>query len=282
VKLDDLAEPYASRVRDAKSPGPWEARCISARAAQWVAWNVCEDAWHNATTLSRVCEAIDDLDATTPGLSGPELLIECAGELSRLRKMSDDEQACLPAAGVSHVPTERFPGKYDLAPESDAYRGSARGELDPTLVPGTRLRVIPRGWRFRWVTFEHGGMSVPKAPEDVARTLGLDWEPKLGNLVRVEVPLDVIRGAKADLSIPTLFDVLSPRYRTTPDWRARPEPEHRLGEPWGRARDMKDGGPALPEVIADVTPALKMDAEVLGPVSFDWSTRPFLAGGAPK
>jgi hypothetical protein len=94
--------------------------------------------------------------------------------------------------------------------------------------------------------FDHSSISVPKAPDEVARTLGLDWEPELGNLVRVEVPLDAIRTAGALLSIPTLFDNLNPRYQTKPDWRARPEREHRPGEPWGRARDMKDGGPALP------------------------------------
>jgi hypothetical protein len=203
VKLDDLPEPYATRIRGARDPGAWEAHCISARASQWVAWNVCEDAWHNETTLSRVLAAIDDIDAATPGLSGPDLLMECAGKLSCLRAMSEDERA---------------------------------------------------------------------------RTLGLDWEPELGNLVRVEVPLDAIRTAGALLSIPTLFDNLNPRYQTKPDWRARPEREHRPGEPWGRARDMKDGGPALPEILADVTPASKMDAEILGPVTINWSTRPFLTG----
>lgn len=161
-------------------------------------------------------------------------------------------------------------------------RGSARGELEPTLLPGTRFRVLPRSPQVRWMTFDHSAMSVPKAPDEVARTLGLDWKPAFGNLVRVEVPLDVIRKAGARLAIPTLFDVLNPRYQATPDWRARPEAEHHPEEPWGRARDMKDGGPALPEIIADITPVSEMDAEVLGPVTFDWSTRPFLAGGAPK
>jgi len=278
VKLDDLPEPYATRIRGARDPGAWEAHCISARASQWVAWNVCEDAWHNETTLSRVLAAIDDIDAATPGLSGPDLLMECAGKLSCLRAMSEDERACLPSMGVSHLPTTRFRGKYDLAPESDALSGSAPGEIEPTLLPGTRFRVLPRGSQVRWITFDHSSISVPKAPDEVARTLGLDWEPELGNLVRVEVPLDAIRTAGALLSIPTLFDNLNPRYQTKPDWRARPEREHRPGEPWGRARDMKDGGPALPEILADVTPASKMDAEILGPVTINWSTRPFLTG----
>jgi hypothetical protein len=44
---------------------------------------------------------------------------------------------------------------------------------------------------------------------------------------------------------------------------------------------MQDGGAALPEVIADITPAGVMDAEILGVTTRDWSTRPYL-GSAPR
>jgi hypothetical protein len=127
------------------------------------------------------------------------------------------------------------------------------------------------------LTFDHGTGSVGKAPDEVVRCLGLAWRPAAGNVVRVEVPIDTIRRAGHLLAIPTFFD--NPG---SPDWRARPEREHRPGEPWGHARDMRDDGPGLPEVIADIKAAAKMDAEILGAVTIDWSTQPYLAGSAPR
>jgi len=283
VRLDDLPEPQADRVCRAKDPVSWHALCINADAARWVAWNVCEDAWYDAETLLAVRVVIEEIDRTTPGLSGPELLLECAGALGGLRALHEDERAQLPPTGINHVSTARFKGKYDVAPESDHVNGSARGELEPTLVPGTRFQVLPRGSTTRWLTFDDGATAVPRVPDDVARTLGLAWDPALGNLVRVEVPLDALcRSGAPPLAIPTLFDVLSPHYPVTPDWRARPEREHRSTEPWGNARDLDHGGAGLPEVIANITAASKMEAEILGPVTRDWKQRPFLAGGTPR
>lgn len=283
ARLQDLPEPHRSRVSPAQDAAPWATRCISAHAASWVAWNVCEDAWYGAAELDRVVEAID---RATAGLSGPNLLMACAGDLQALRVMSPNERDLLPAHGVNHLVTQRFRGKYDLAPESDAMRGSAPGELDPTLLPGTRLRLIPRATAcLRWVTFDVPTVRVPREPDDLARTLALDWDPALGNVVRVEVPIDTLRRTNAPFAIPTLFDVIhdDPRYPLKPDWRARPEPEHHPDQPWGHARDMRHGGPALPEILVDITAATKMDAEILGPVtSHEWATRPFLTGSAPR
>ena len=51
---------------------------------------------------------------------------------------------------------------------------------------------------------------------------------------------------------------------------------------WTMVGNMMADGPGVPDVIADITAAIKMDAEILGPVAFDWSTRPYLAGSAPR
>ena len=259
-------------------PAAWVARCGDAKQAEWVAWNVCQDGWYNAETLIAIEAVIRAVDDATPDLHGPDLLAECALVLQRIRAMDGDERDLLPPMGVTHVMTLWFGKKYELAPESAYAEGSAPGELDPTLVAGQRIRVIPRGPAyFGWVTFDTGACCVGKVPDDVARALGLTWKPGLGSVVRVEVPIGTIRRAGALLAIPTFFD--NP---ASSDWRARPEREHRPGEPWGHARDMRDDGPGLPEIIADITAASRMDAEILGPMTVDWSTRPYLAGGAPR
>ncbi len=260
---------------------PWAGRCGDAKKAHWFAWNVCQDAWYGAEALFLVETVIRAVDLATPGLDGPDLLAECAQSLARVRVMDGDERALLPPNGVTHVASQWFSRGYVLAPESAFAEGSAPGELSATLLPGDRIRVILQGRPFRWLTFDWGSRTVPKGPDEVARSLGLPWDPANGSVVRVEVPLEALRQAGTLLVIPTFFDV-DPRYWTNPDWRARPEREHRSDEPWGLARDMRDDGAALPEVIGDVTAAGKMDAEVLGPVTFPWSTRPYLAGSAPR
>ncbi len=172
-----------------------------------------------------------------------------------------------------------FGKRYDLAPESAYAEGSAPGELDAALLPGERLRVLPRGPAFfRWLTFDAAPRTVGKSPDDVARALGLAWKPGFGHVVRIEVPIAAIVGSGAVIVIPTFFD--GPPVNQ--DWRARPAHEHMPSEPWGHARDMRDDGPGLPEVIADIKAATKMDAEILGPVAFDWETRPYLAGAGPR
>jgi hypothetical protein len=281
--LQELPVAYATRVRPAQDAGLWGPHCISPQAARWVAWNVCEDFWYTAEELVRVQRAIDEVG--DPGLEGPELLTRCARKLQLVHALPEAERDHLPAMGLTHVVSKRFKSKYELAPGSDADDGSASGELEPTLVPGKRFRVLTSGSTpRRWLTFDLPGETVSKDPDRVACRLGVDWDGVQGNVVRVEVPIDVLRGGGATMAIPTLFDRLDLRYLVTPDWRARPAGAHRPGEPWGHARDMERDGPALPEFIADITRATEMDAEILGPVQTDWSTRPYLtrAGSAPQ
>lgn len=284
MHLDDLPEPHASRVCVSRDPAPWAARCGDPHKAQWLAWNVCQDAWYDAEALFVVRVVIDAVDRATPGLDGPDLLEECAKSLQHLRKLSEDERHLLPLSATNHVAATRFKGKYELAAESAWAEGSAPGELEPTLLAGDQLRVIPRlAVCFYWLTFNARASTVGTDPDDVVRTLGLPWTPGHGNVVRVHVPLDVLCKAGARIAIPTIFDGID--FRRPPqffEWRARPEHEHRPGEPWGHARDMRNDGPGLPEVIADITAATRMDAEILGTVTLDWSIRPFFTRSAPR
>jgi hypothetical protein len=283
VRLEDLPKSYADRVSPAKDPASWTSRCISPHASQWLAWNVCEDFWYRTTDLDRVRAAIDAVDASGTTLRGPDLLIRCVSALQRLRVMSSDERDRLPTAAVTHILGTRFRRRYALASGWEWAEGSLPGELDPNLAPGMAVRVTPRPPFFRWLTFEVKGTRIPKDPDDVLRRLGLDWKPIDGTVVRVEVPIDTLRSGGALFMIPILFDVIhdSP-HPLTPDWRARPEREHRVDEPWGHARDMQHGGAALPEVIADIASAGEMAAEILGVATQDWSMRPYLGGSAPR
>lgn len=284
MRLADLPEPYRARVSSAQAAVSWAARCRNdAHSAQWAAWNVCHDAWYDDALLRNICDTIDDVDRTTPGLDGPELLAECAQKLKFARRMSAGECGSLPAQAVTHVRAKLFGRKFELAPESAWAEGSAPGELDPTLLPGDRVRVMLKGKAtFHWLTFNSGASTAEKAPDDVARALGLAWAPPTsGSVVRIEVPLDPIHRAGARLAIPIVLDAIY-EAAVNFDWRARPEAEHRPDEPWGYARDMRDDGPGLPEVVADITAAGKMDAEILGELTIDWSTRPYLQAGGPR
>lgn len=283
-RLDTLPAPYALRVRLALDAASWESRCISAHAAPWIAWNVREDIWFGPAELDRVRAVLDALDATEPGLEGPELLTRCARELERVRAMSPAELGQLPAVFVNHITASRLGRRFDLAPTSTWARGTASGEASQALPPGTRVQVNPRvGFRVihSWLTFEVGGVPVPKAPDHAMCSLGLPWSPGFGTVIRVEIPFPALRAAGASFAIPTVFDGILD-IPVVPDWRARPEREHVPAEPWGHARDLKDDGPGLPEVIADITQAGTMDAEYLGALTIDWSGRPFLAGAAPR
>ncbi len=283
-RLDTLPAPYAIRVRLARDAASWESRCISAHAAQWIAWNVREDTWFGPAELARVCTVIDGIDVTEPGLEGPELLTRCAPALERVRAMSPAELGQLPAVGVNHITASRLGRRFVLAPGSTWARGTASGEASQALPPGTRVQVNPRvGFRFThsWLTFEVGGRPVPKATDHAMRFLGLPWPPGFGTVLRVEIPFPALRAVGASFAIPTVFDGILDT-PVVPDWRARPEREHVPAEPWGHARDLNDDGPGLPEVIADITQAGTMNAEYLGAPTTDWRGRPFLAGAAPR
>ncbi|UQA62139.1 hypothetical protein [Polyangium aurulentum] len=152
------------------------------------------------------------------------------------------------------------------------------------MTPGAQVRVAPRvGAAFAWITFEANGRTVPRDPDDVLRLLGLAWSMPSEPVLRIEVPLAAVRATGAFFAIPTLLDVLddSPP-ALSPDWRARPEHEHRSNEPWGHARDMLHDGAGLPEIIVDIRPAGIMDAECIGVPRIDWSARPYLHRSAPR
>ena len=273
----------------AKDPLPWTSLCIEPpHVAQWVAWNVCQDAWYGAAELTGIRNAIDHIDAIDPGLTGAALLARCARTLRPyFRAMTSDECDRLPVSGVHHITASRMGRRFELALQSAWAEGSIPGEADPGLPPGTRVEVVPRVGNspmFVWLTFEVPGTTVPRDPDSLLRLAGLPWMPAWGGVVRVEVTFAVLRTAGAYFALPTIFDAigLNPNSKIEPDWRARPASEHRLGEPWGHTRDLQSGGAALPEVIADIAPAGTMAAEYIGTPSVDWSTRPFLAGGTPR
>lgn len=280
MRLDNLPPLYADRVRAAQDPAEWVAFCADHRAAAWLAWNVGEDAWYGAAELGSVQGAID---AAPAHLTGPALLLHAISSLQRVRRLSAAEQAYLPADAINHVAAGWFSRsrRYDLAPGSEWVEGSVPGELADTLIAGDRFQVIPRPG-FAWLTFAVSGSAIPGNCDQTLRLLGLPWSPAGGLVLRVEVPLASLRAAGALFALPTLFDGLATGTLQTPDWRARPESEHRPDEPWGNARDMQDDGPGLPEVIAEITPAGAMNAECLAVPTFDWSTRPFLSRSAPR
>lgn len=279
MRLDDLPPVYAGRVGPAKDPTAWAPHVEDPRAAEWLAWNVREDAWYEAAELTKVQQTID---AAPDALTGPELLLHGVSALKQCRHLSPTERSHLPANGVNHV-AAKFNRRYDFAPESAWAEGSSPGEIAETVIPGDRFRLIPKGG-LAWLTFEANGKPVPKEPEDIARQLGLCWGPSGGAILRVEVPLDALRSVGATMLLPTLFDTLDDRPGSLQhaDWRARPEREHCPGEPWGNARDMQADGPALPEVIVNITQAGTMEAECVGTLISDWSTRPFLSRSAPR
>jgi hypothetical protein len=278
-RLDALPAPFAVRVEPARDPAAWASHCRTPHEAQWIAWNVREDAWFRDVDLQRIQAVIA---AGDPALDGPALLVQCAPHLQRIRAMLAPECAKLPPVGVNHV-AARFNRRYDLAPESAWAEGSVPGEIDPALSTGTRLRVTPRpGPRFAWVTFEVNARPVPRDPDDVLRSLGLGWSAAGGTVLRVEIPLAALRTGGAFFALPTFFDGLDPRPKTPPDWRARPTHEHRPDEPWGHARDMQLDGAALPEVIVEITTAGTTDAECIGVPRQDWGTRPYLQRSAPR
>ena len=280
-RLDALPAPFDVRVAPARDPAAWASRCGTPHEAQWIAWNVREDAWYREVDLRRIQAVIDTVD---PVLYGPELLVRCAENLQRVRAMDAAERAALPETGVNHV-AARYSRRYELAPESAWAEGSVPGEIDPVLSTGTRLRVTPRtGPSFAWVTFEVKGRPVPRDPDDVLRSLGLGWNAAGGTVLRVEVPIAALRTAGAFFALPTLFDGLGPKPKPPlgTDWRARPAHEHHPDEPWGYARNMELDGAALPEIIADITPSGTMDAECIGIPRTDWGTRPYLRRSAPR
>lgn len=281
MRLEDLPDPYASRVASATDPVPWAVRCITPHAAQWIAWNVREDTWYGTAELDLIRI---EIDAADPSLTGPALLTRCAAKLQRLVLLPESARRRLPLGGFNHVAATRFSRRYELAPESAWAEGSIPGEIDYTLPPGTEVRVVARaGPSFAWLAFEAGGKQIPRDADDTMRHLGLPWNSSGGTVVRVRVPIAFLYDAGIAFALPTLFDVLHDGpYALEPDWRARPQHEQRIDEPWGHTRDMQDDGPGLPEVIADIKPAGTMDAECIGVPLLDWSQRPFLRGSAPR
>lgn len=283
-RLDAMPSPYAMRVQPARNAAAWRRHCSSAHEAQWIAWNVCEDTWYRPEDLLRIQDVIDQAD---PALQGAELLVRCASSLQRLRDMSPTEQGSLPPLGVTHAAQLWFFRIYEATAEDAWVEAGLAGETNPPPLPaGQRLRVVPRvgGTHFRWITFEANGTPVPRDPDHVARSLGLPWGPQHKTVMRVEVPLDLLRAAGAPFVIPTFFDGLgnSPRPPLGTDWRCRPAPEHNVNEPWGSARDMQMDGPALPEIIVEITQAGTMNATCLDVTRTDWSSRPYLQRGAPR
>jgi hypothetical protein len=125
------------------------------------------------------------------------------------------------------------------------------------------------------------------SPDDVAEGLGIPWRAAWGNVLRVEIPMDVVKSRNSRMSIPTLFDGLSIEKAAggksvlRPEWRARPDAEKKGNEPWGMTRHLTTGGPSLPELIVDISQCDKFTATVLGSLRSDWHVARFLTS-APK
>lgn len=285
VKLADLPEPHAGRVKNAEDAAAWGGRCVEARGEAWLAWNVREDGWYGAAELAAVAEAIAEAPAELTGLSLLLHELSPRDRLRRLRRLTDEERALLPATAVNHVQVSRLGRRYERAELLDWGTGDTPGEARPAIVQGERLKLQLRdgGEPFVWITFEANGNPVPPSADQAIQQLGLCWGSTTDMVVRLEIPLGALRAAGALLALPTLFDALEPGKLQYPDWRARPESERRPNEPWGSARDMSTGVAALPEVITEITRAGIMDAHCLGaPKSDKWSTRPYLAKGPPR
>jgi hypothetical protein len=284
-RIEDLPSALAARVQPASDPASWVTHCACAHDAQWVAWNVREDIWFRAQDLARIAVIIDRDDPTAQH-TGAELLLLCAPSLQRLRDMSPAEQALLPTRSVTHVMERWLWNGYDLAPDAAWDEGGLSGETSPPpLTMGRTFRVTlkPNASRAKWVTFATKGCALPSCADDIAQQLGLAWDATAGMMVRIEVPLAALRASGARFFLPSVFDSIgSPRRPLWPDWRARPQREQRADEPWGSARDMMVDGPALPEVIVEITPGVEMDAKCIDTLRTRWSDRPYLRGTAPR
>ena len=285
VKLADLPEPHAGRVKDAEDAAAWGGRCVDARGEAWLAWNVREDGWYGVSELDVVAAAIAE---APPELTGPSLLLRELSprdRLRRLRRLTDEERGRLPDTAVNHVLVSSLGRRYERAEPLDWGTGGIAGEARPAIVKGERLDLQPRDGAdpFVWITFEANGNPVPRSADQAIQQLGLCWGSTTDMVVRLEIPVGALRAAGALFALPTLFDALEPGKLQYPDWRARPESERRPNEPWGSARDMSTGVAALPEVITEITRAGIMDAHCLGALkSGKWSTRPYLAKGPPR
>jgi hypothetical protein len=277
MRLADLPAPYDARVAPAFGATAWTPHCGGdAHKAQWLAWNVREDAWHDAGTLDAVARAID----AVPGADGPNLLLFIAPNLLAVRPITPAERACLPATAATH--RRRELGSRYAVLRSSRWDERALHEVQPGLLPGTLLRIsILRRVR-AWLTFDTPGRPVPRDPDAVLRGLGLPWSPGQCPVVRLEIPLGSLPGA--GFAIPTLFNALDagsgdPQLH---DWRARPHHEHLPKEPWGHARDLDHGGAGLPEILADITAAGTVNAVCLGVPGQDWGLRPYLSTSGPS
>jgi hypothetical protein len=291
-RLADLSSTHAPRVLPAHDPKSWTALpcpcappCACAHKAQWLAWNAREDAWYRPADLKRIEDTIDLQD---PAVDGAELLLRCAPSLQRLREMSSAELAHIPPHGANHAMENWLWNGYMLAPSSAWSDTGLAGETNPppVLTKGMKIKIKrkPSANPMKWVTFPTKSQSLPRAPDAIAKQLGLSWDKCHGGFVRVEVPLGQLLAAGARFVLPTFFDGLGhkPTRPLATEWRARPASEHRADEPWGNARDMIQDGPGLSEVLVDITQAGEMNAECLDYLQADWSTRPYLQRTAPR
>ncbi len=274
--LANLDPAYAARVASATDTAAWVSHC-SLHEAQWIAWNVREDAWFRDHDLKQVQDAMDAVDPSGTLLAA-DLLRECAERLQSFRDMSLDEQARLPAEAVTHVTEGKLWEQYRAPGKTGFRRGALSREPNPPpLKRGEKRSLVPKSGWDRWVTFTANGRSIPKNPDEVASLLGLDWKPTFGSVVRIMIPLDRLRSVRAKFCLPTIFNGLSaPGKVLKTDWRARPKREHRPDEPWGYARDMKNDGPGLPEVLVSIM-SYEYEAECIGELAVDWSSRPYLS-----
>jgi hypothetical protein len=279
MHLHDLKGPQGARVSHAENPAAWTASLCNVAHAAWIAWNVREDAWYGPEELEKIRAAID---AAPPDVHGPELLIRIAIKLRGLRVLTAEERPHLPPEAINHVAASDFRDRYELAPDSAFTEGTLEAEIGSAWSAGDRFRLMPKRPRFAWLTFDARGRPVPRDSDQILRNLGLAWKAADGVVVRVEIPLKKLLAAGVDATIPTVFNSLCYGPPIRPDWRARPTYEHCDGEPWGMARDMLVDGPALPEMIMEITEAGVMDAECMGAPVSDWSERPYLAKGGPR
>jgi hypothetical protein len=279
MHLHELTGPHGARISHAADPAAWTASFCDVAHAVWIAWNVREDAWYGPEELEEIRAAID---AAPPDVHGPDLLIRIAGKLRALRVLTAKERPHLPPGAINHVAASDFRNRYELTPDSAFAEGTLEAEIGSAWSPGDRFRLMPKKPRFAWLTFDAGGRPVPRDPDQILRNLGLDWKAAGCVVLRVEVPLGKLLAAGVGATIPTIFNNLCYGPPIRPDWRARPSHEHRDGEPWGMARDMLVDGPALPEVIMEITEAGVMDAECMGAPVTDWSVRPYLTKGGPR
>ncbi len=276
-RLAHLGPPSCARVQPATAATTWAGFCHPRGGEPWLAWNVTHDERYSVASLTQVH---NEIVAASSAPCAATLLFAVSDRLKHLAPIAATDFHHLPGVWVTHQPAKAA-GKFTRIPARPWDSGDLDSETASALLPGETIHVKARHpGRDMWWTFNHA-RALPGDPDTTTRLLGLTHDPKRGPLIRIEMNRPASPGVGGPF-IPTLFDALPSVGPSWPDWRARPLAGVSQPFPWGYARDMETDGPGLPEILFAPDASVRMVAQSLGPVTRDWSQRPYLSRGGPR